>query len=358
MPYLQAACYNLFAMLRYLTAGESHGKALVTILEGFPANVPLTEADIDRDLERRQQGYGRGERMKLEKDQAEITSGVRNGKTLGSPIALRIPNRSTDLFDKSVTQVRPGHADLAGALKYNQRDVRNILERASARETATKVALGAIAKKLLSEFKVSIFSKVVSIGGATKEKDWKKEIDKASADGDTLGGLFEITVTGAPVGLGSHVHWDRRLDANLSRAVMGIPAVKGVEIGLGFGVGDQPGSKVHDEIFYNKDKGFFRKTNNAGGLEGGITNGEPIVIRAAFKPIATLKKPLKSVDLISKKATEALVERSDICAVEPAAVIGEAVVALELAKAMIEKFGGDSLEDMAAAVKNYLARLS
>ncbi len=345
-------------MLRYLTAGESHGKALVAILEGFPANVPLTEADLDRDLERRQQGYGRGERMKLEKDRAEITSGVRNGKTLGSPIALRIPNNSTDLFDKNATRVRPGHADLAGALKYNQRDVRNILERASARETATKVALGAIAKKLLSEFKISIFSKIVSIGGAAKEKDWKKAVDKAGADGDTLGGVFEISVTGAPVGLGSHVHWDRRLDANLARAMMGIPAVKGVELGLGFAAAGQPGSKVHDEIFYNKDKGFFRKTNNAGGLEGGITNGEPIVIRAAFKPIATLKKPLKSVDLISKKTAEALIERSDVCAVEPAAVIGEAVVAIELAQALMEKFGGDSLEDMAAAVKNYLARLS
>jgi len=345
-------------MLRYLTAGESHGKALVAILEGFPANVPLTEADIDRDLERRQQGYGRGERMKLEKDHAEITSGVRDGKTIGSPIALRIPNRSTDFFDKKVTQVRPGHTDLAGALKYNQRDVRNILERASARETATKVALGAIAKKLLSEFKVSIFSKIVSIGGAIKEKDWKKAIDKANEDGDTLGGVFEITVTGVPVGLGSHVHWDRRLDANLARAIMGIPAVKGIEIGLGFGVATQLGSKVHDEVFYNKDKGFFRKTNNAGGLEGGITNGEPIVVRAAFKPIATLKKPLKSVDLISKKATEALVERSDICAVEPAAVIGEAVVAIELASVMIEKFGGDCLEDMVVAVKHYLARLA
>lgn len=345
-------------MLRYLTAGESHGSALVAILEGCPANLALSEDDINRDLERRQQGYGRGERMKIEADKAEIVSGVRDGKTIGSPIALRIANRSTELFEKSITQVRPGHADLAGALKYNQTDVRNILERASARETAAKVAVGAVAKKLLAEFKINIFSQVVQIGGLTNEKDWKKAIDKAKDDGDTLGGIFEVSVNGAPIGLGSHVHWDRRLDANLARAVMGIPAVKGVEIGQGFEVAGQPGSKVHDEIFYNKDKGFFHRTNNAGGLEGGITNGEPIIVRAAVKPIATLSKPLKSVDLVSKKAAEAHVERSDVCAVEPAAVIAEAAVAIELARALLEKFGGDALEDLAAAYKAYISRLT
>ncbi|NQT30388.1 MAG: chorismate synthase [Candidatus Saganbacteria bacterium] len=341
-------------MLRYLTAGESHGKALVSILEGCPANLSLCEEDINRDLERRQEGYGRGPRMKeIEKDQAEILSGVRNGKTMGSPIALRIPNRSTELFDKAITELRPGHADLAGALKYNQKDIRNILERASARETAAKVAVGAISKKLLSEFKINIFSKVLEIGGAKKEKEWKKLIDEAKEAGDTLGGVFEITITGAPVGLGSYVHWDRRLDGNFAKALMSIPAVKGVEVGLGFSQAAMVGSKVHDEIFYNKEKGFFRKTNNAGGLEGGMTDGQPIILRAVMKPIATLKKPLKSVDLVSKKACEALVERSDVCAVEPAAVIGEAVVAVALANAFLEKFGGDSMTEIKRNIAGY-----
>lgn len=343
-------------MLRYVTAGESHGKSLVAILDGCPANLSLSEDDINRDLERRQQGYGRGERMKIEKDMAEILSGVRNGKTMGSPIALQIPNRSTELFEKVVTALRPGHTDLAGALKYNQKDIRNILERASARETAAKVAVGAVAKKMLSEFKINVFSKVVNIGGATEQKEWNKLIDKAREEGDSLGGIFEITVTGVPIGLGSHVHWDRRLDGSLARAIMSIPAVKGVEIGLGFSVASIPGSKAQDEIFYSKEKGFYRKTNNAGGLEGGISNGDPIVLRAAVKPIATLKKPLKSVDLISKEPCEALVERSDVCAVEPAAVVGEAAVAIELAVAFCEKFGGDSIEDMAAAYKAYQSR--
>ena len=231
------------------------------------------------------------------------------------------------------------------------------MERASARETAAKVAVGAIAKKILSEFKINVFSEVVQIGGASEEKEWKKLIDKARKEGDSLGGVFEINATGAPAGLGSYVEWDRRLDGNLARALMAIPAVKGVEIGTGFGVAGLPGSKVHDEIFYSKDKGFFHKTNQAGGLEGGVTNGEPIVLRAAVKPIATLKKPLKSVDLVSKKASEALVERSDISAVEPAAVVGEAAVALELAVAFLEKFGGDSIEDVVASYKAYLSRI-
>ncbi|MFH1542045.1 MAG: chorismate synthase, partial [bacterium] len=321
-----------------------------------PANLPLTEKDINPELTRRQQGYGRGERMKLEKDAVKLISGVRNGKTIGSPIAIEIPNSSTEFFEKSITQLRPGHADLAGAQKYDQTDIRNILERASARETAAKVALGAIAKKLLSEFKIKIFSKIQKIGGEVEEAKWKKLVDEAKANGDTLGGVFEVIVTGVPVGLGSHVHWDRRLDANLARAVMGIPAIKGVEIGLGFDVAELPGSKVHDEISYSKEKGFFHKSNNAGGLEGGITNGEPLIIRAAMKPIATLMKPLKSVDLESKKPAEAFVERSDVCAVEPAAVIGEAVVAIELANAFLEKFGGDSLGDISISFDNYLKR--
>jgi len=344
-------------MLRYLTAGESHGPALTAILEGCPANLPLNEKDIDRDLERRQQGYGRGPRMKtLEKDHAEILSGVRKDKTIGSPISLRIINHSTELFDKAVTQPRPGHADLAGAIKYNQQDIRNIIERASARETAVKVALGAIAKKLLSQFKINIFGKVESVAGKRTEKDWKKLIDQAREQGETLGGIIEVQVTGSPVGLGSYIDASQRLDGNLAKALMSIPAVKGVEIGLGFECADLPGSKVHDEIYYSKEKGYFRKTNNAGGIEGGMTNGQPIVLRAAIKPIASLTKPLKSVDIATKKSVEASIERSDISAVEPAVVVAEAVVALELANAFLAKFGGDCLEDIAASYKAYTSR--
>lgn len=336
-------------MLRYLTAGESHGKALVAILEGCPANLLLSAADINTELKRRQQGYGRGPRMRsLDTDNAEIISGIRNAKTIGSPIAILIPNQSVELFNKAVTTPRPGHADLIGSIKYNQQDIRNIIERASARETAAKVAIGAIAKKLLTKFKINFFSKVVEIGGFEKEKDWKPAIDEARKQGETLGGVFEVVVTGLPVGLGSYVESERRLDGLLAQAFMAIPAVKGVEIGAGFGVASLQGSKAHDEIFYTKAKGYYRKTNNAGGLEGGMTNGEPVVIRAAIKPIASLTKPLNSVDIKSKKPAKALVERSDICAVEPAAVIGEAVAALVLANAFLEKFGGDSVEEIAS----------
>jgi chorismate synthase len=296
--------------------------------------------------------------MAIEKDQAEILSGMRKGKTIGSPIAILIPNRSTELFDKVITQLRPGHADLAGALKYGQSDVRNIIERASARETAARVAVGAVVRRLLSEIRIRVSSRIVEIGGAKKESEWKKLIDKARLAGDSLGGIFEVAVSGVPAGLGSYVQWDRRLDGNLARAVMAIPAVKGVEIGLGFEVAAMPGSNVHDEIYYKKGQGFYHKTNNAGGLEGGVTNGEPIVIRAAMKPIATLKKPLESVDLVSKKAVKALVERSDVCAVEAAAVIGEAVVMLEVANALLEKFGGDTVEELKGDFSAYQKRLS
>jgi len=344
-------------MLRYLTAGESHGKALLAILDGCPANLSLSEDDINKDLARRQLGYGRGERMKIEEDRVEIFSGVRNGKTTGSPIGIQIPNKSTQFFEKAFTQLRPGHADLAGALKYNQKDARNILERASARETTAKVAVGAIAKRLLIEFGINLSSKVVNIGGAAAETEWKKLIDNAREQGDSLGGIFEVIVAGAPAGLGSHVQWDRRLDGNLARALMAIPAVKGVEIGLGFAQANLPGSKVHDEIFYSPEKSFYHKTNNAGGIEGGITNGEPIMLRGVVKPIATLKKPLKSVDLISKKETEAFVERADVCAVEPAAVVGEAAVAIELANALLEKFGADVVEDIKTAYTAYCNRI-
>ena len=382
-------------MLRFLTAGESHGKALVAILEGMVADLPLTEKDIDKELARRQVGYGRGGRMKIEKDEAEILSGVRFGKTLGSPIALMIENRDfrnwEDIMSllpkgqiKAVTKLRPGHADLAGALKYHQKDIRNILERASARETAARVAVGAIAKKFLSEFRISVFSHVVKIGEVRvpfeKSPEYKsvmekaeestlrcadKEAEKAMIDaigiakseGDSLGGVFEVVVLGAPIGLGSHVHCDRRLDAKLAKAIMSIPAIKGIEIGLGFAGASLFGSKVHDEISYTKGK-FIHLSNNAGGLEGGITNGEPIVIRGAMKPISTLKKPLKSVDLKTKKPCEAHVERADVCAVPSAGVVSEAAVALVIADALLEKFGGDTLSETQASFKKYLSYLS
>lgn len=354
---LYFGCYNRLAMLRYLTAGESHGKALLAILDGCPANLSLSEEDINQDLARRQLGYGRGERMKIEEDRAELLSGVRNGKTTGSPIGIQLPNKSTQFFEKAFTQLRPGHADLPGALKYNQKDTRNILERASARETAAKVAVGAVAKKLLLEFNVKIVSRVISIGGAETEAEWKKLIDKAREEGDSLGGIFEVTANGIPAGLGSYVQWDRRLDGNLAQALMAIPAIKGVEIGLGFRQASLPGSKVHDEIFFSQGKGFYHQTNNAGGLEGGISNGEPVILRAVVKPIATLKKPLKTVDLLTKKETQAFVERADVCAVEPAAVVGEAAVAIELANALLDKFGGDVIEDIKTAYRAYCERI-
>ncbi|MDD5594184.1 MAG: chorismate synthase [Candidatus Margulisbacteria bacterium] len=344
--------------MRYITAGESHGQALVAILEGCPANLPLSADDIDRDLARRQEGYGRGPRMQIEKDKAEIISGLRLGKTIGSPIAILLANKSKELFDKPFTQLRPGHADLAGALKYDQKDVRNILERASARETAGRVAAGAVCRRLLQEFNINVSSRTVSIGGAASEKEWKTLIDQAREKGDSLGGIFELMITGAPVGLGSYVQWDERLDGNLARAVMAIPGVKGVEIGLGFALADQLGSKVHDEIFYDKKRGFYHKTNNAGGIEGGISNGESIVIRAVMKPISTLRTPLQSVDLGTKAPVSAHVERSDVCAIEAAGIVGEAVAAFEIARAWLEKFGGDSLEEVRDNFSAYQKRVS
>jgi len=296
--------------------------------------------------------------MRLEKDRVEILSGVRKGKTIGSPIALLIPNRSTELFEKVVACPRPGHADLAGALKYGHKDVRNVLERASARETAARVAVGAVCRKLLEFFEIIIESRVVEIGGFALEKEWQKAIDQAKKEGETLGGVFEVVARGVPAGLGSFTQADLRLDGRLAQSLMSIPAVKGVEIGLGFGVANVPGSQVHDEIYYQKRKGFYRKTNRAGGLEGGVTNGEPIVLRAAVKPIATLRKPLTSVNLWTKKKALAHVERADVCAVEPAAVVGEAVVAFVLAQAFLEKFGGDSLEEIKDHYSSYQKRIS
>jgi len=329
--------------------------------------------------------------MKIESDRVEITAGVRNGVTLSSPISLTIKNRDWENWQKvmspnpdaitdiaTVTRPRPGHADLAGGIKYNHKDLRNVLERASARETAARVAVGAVAKRLLQEFGISITSFVVEIGGiranlqtvkidgsfdgsplrcpdVQAEQEMMATIDEAKENGDTLGGVVQIVASNAPVGLGSHIQWDRRLDTRLAGAVMSIPAIKGVEFGLGFGVARKPGSQVHDEIKYDENEGrFYRTTNNAGGIEGGMSNGEPIVIRAAMKPIPSLRKPLQSVDLITKEPFEATKERADVCAVPAAGVVAEAVTAIELANAMIEKFGGDSLGEMRINYEGYM----
>lgn len=386
-------------MLRFFTAGESHGKALIGIIEGIPANLSLSPNDIDPELKRRQSGYGRGGRMKIESDHAEILSGVRWGKTIGSPITLLIENRDFKNWAEGmsidpshagsippVTRPRPGHADLAGAIKYHQRDIRNILERSSARETAMRVALGSVAKKFLAEFKIRIGSFVTQIGNVsidlrshllsdselidafhkaeTSQVRCPDEIatqrmvdliEDAIKKGDSLGGVFEVFVVGLPMGLGSHVQWDRRLDGRLAQAVMSIQAIKGVEIGSGFDMAGLSGSEVMDEIFYNLEaSGFYRKTNNAGGIEGGMSNGMPVIIRAAMKPIPTLRKPLRSIDITTKEEIEAAYERSDVCAVPAASVIGEAMVALVIADAMLEKFGGDSMTEVKRNYESYL----
>jgi chorismate synthase len=387
--------------IRILTAGESHGKGLIGILEGVPSGFCISSKEIDSELRRRQGGYGRGGRMRIESDHAEILSGVRWGKTTGAPIALLIRNRDWENWKegmspeaehthsiKPVTRPRPGHADLAGVLKYNQSDIRNILERSSARETAMRVGLGAIAKKMLSGFGIFFGSYVVQIGhrgsGAAiprasqeyllkaheraegspvrchdEEASSKmvKLIDKAKREGNSLGGIFEVFIAGLPAGLGSHVHWDRKLDGMLAQALMSIQAIKGVEIGSGFGMAGCFGSEVMDEIFYGKgkEKGFYRKTNNAGGIEGGISNGMPVILRVAMKPIPTLRKPLMSVDIRTKKPFEAVYERSDVCAVPAAAVVGEAMAALVAADAFLEKIGGDSRKEIEKNLKSYLA---
>jgi chorismate synthase len=384
--------------LRFLTAGESHGKALIGILEGIPSGLPLSVEDIDRELKRRQRGYGRGGRMKIESDRAEILSGVRWGKTIGSPIALLVDNKdwknwnegmsSLSRYDKSiepVTKARPGHADLAGAIKYDHHDMRNVLERSSARETAMRVALGSVAKRFLAEFNIKIGSYVVQIGKIrvqgvkglkegtrTLESIFEKAeksfvrcpdqitskrminlIDKAIKEGNSLGGIFEVFAVGVPIGLGSYIQWDRKLDGRLSQALMSIQAIKGVEIGLGFEMSSRFGSEVMDEIFYESSK-FYRKTNYAGGIEAGMTNGMPLVIRAAMKPIPTQKRPLRSVDIITKKSVKAAYERSDVCAVPAAGVIGEAMVALTITDAFLEKFGGDCMKEVKLNYHSYL----
>ncbi len=374
--------------LRFLTAGESHGQALTVIVDGIPAGLPLTEEFVARDLRRRQGGYGRSKRQQIEADRAEVLGGVRHGLTLGSPIALLIANRVWDDWrevmqvepyegeTKKVTRLRPGHADLAGAMKYGFDDARNVLERASARETAARVAVGAVCRRFLEEFDIAVHSHTVSIGdvGAQVdgEPDWAaveespvrcadadasermvRAIDAAREAGDTLGGVFEMRATGVPIGLGSHVMWDRKLDGLLAQAVMCIHAVKGVEIGGGFALTSTPGSQAHDVILPPDQwagRPWRRATNRAGGLEGGMTNGEPVIVRGALKPISTLSNPLPSVDLHTAEEIRAHYERSDVCTVPAAGVIGEAMVAIVLARAMLEKFGGDSL---AEAKRNY-----
>jgi len=378
--------------LRYLTAGESHGPALVAIAEGFPAGLGIDFDAVNADLRRRQKGYGRGGRQKIEKDEAQFLSGLRGAVTLGSPIALVVWNKDHENWKELVspyarggrkfTQVRPGHADLAGALKYGLDDARDVLERASARSTAATVALGSLAKQLLARFGVHVSSRVVAIGPAAHLRDappsdaeraaieasdlhvddeavaaeWRAVIDAEKARGGSIGGAFDVYATGLPIGLGSHVHPDRRLDARLVGALCGIQAIRAAEVGDGTQVG-RPGPDFHDAIHYTKEKGFFRPTNRAGGLEGGITDGMPVRVRGYMKPIPTMMTPLATVDLATREATQAKYERSDVCAVPAAAIVGEAVVAWELANALLEKFGGDCVEDVEKAMEAYAARI-
>lgn len=379
-------------MLRWLTAGESHGPQLTVIVEGLPAGLEISEADLRKDLARRQGGHGRGGRQKIETDVARIVSGVRGGFTIGSPVTLVLENRdfanwtaqmtaSKEGFEpRPVTRLRPGHADLAGALKYGHTDIRNVLERSSARETATRVAAGGVARKLLAQFGVEVLSFTQSIGpvdmgyevtdpGAVRLADIEASsvrcpdpeasrrmvelIDEVTEQGDTLGGTFRVVARGVPVGLGSFVHWDRKLDGRLAAAVLSINAVKAVEFGAGFAGVARRGSDFHDQIDFAG--GHFRHlTNRAGGLTGGMTNGEPIDLRVAIKPISTMKKPMQSIDLVTKEKTEAHYERSDVCVVPAAGVIGEAMVALVLADAFLEKFGGDSMAELARNHRAYM----
>lgn len=389
---------------RFLTSGESHGKVLNAIMEGIPAGFEIDINDIDNQLFRRQLGYGRGGRMQIEQDRVTVNSGIRHGKTTGAPICFEIPNKDWKnweipmatfpvdttnpivvslIAEKKITHVRPGHADLAGALKYNHQDIRDILERSSARETAMRVAIGGFAASILKQFGIKIFSHVVRIGDAgvnnkafsndyevikelAESSDvrcadaeaairMKQTIDQACSVGDSLGGIFEIVALNVPVGLGSYVHWDRRIDGLISQAIMSVPAIKSVSIGLGKASSEVPGSLLHDEIFPKETMTglYTRKTNNSGGIEGGITNGYPVIVRAAMKPIPTLKKPLRSIDLATGEEHVAHYERSDICAVPAAGVVGEAMLAIVLLTAFLEKFGGDSFEEIKANYDNF-----
>ncbi|MGH7770723.1 MAG: chorismate synthase [Candidatus Binatia bacterium] len=395
-------------MLRYFTAGESHGPCLTTIIDGVPAGFPIDVQKINHDLWRRQQGYGRGGRMLIEKDEVQIRSGIRWGETLGSPVALGIENRDWKNWTKkmspvpedrdesvAVTKPRPGHADLTGILKYHHSDIRNILERASARDTVSRTAVGSFCKQLLGPFGIKVLGYIRSLGGIeakteglsyeevferadvspvrVADKDAEEKmialIDDCKEKGDTLGGVFEVVALGLPPGLGSHGQWDHKLDGRLARALMSIQAIKGVEVGLGFEMARRRGSQVHDEIFFDPQRmvsegkpmilstGFYRSSNNSGGTEGGMSNGAPLIVRAAMKPLSTLMSPLQSVDLRSKRAADASVERSDVCSAPAAAVVGEAVVAFELAVVFLEKFGGDSLHEIRRNFEGYLEQI-
>lgn len=385
-------------MLRFLTAGESHGPELIVILEGAPAGYDIDLDAINRDLARRQKGYGRGGRMAIERDEVRVVSGIRFGRTLGSPITFIVENRdfknwekrmSADPRDrgeaKLVTRPRPGHADLAGVLKYNLEDIRDVLERASARETAARVALGSIARQLVTPFGISVLGYVASIGSieakippdislehlalvteespvrvadADAERAIIAEIDLCKKEGDTLGGVVEVVAAGLPVGLGSHVQWDRKLDGRIAHALMSLQAVKGVEFGKGFGAARVRGSQLHDEIGYDAAaQRFTRHSNNSGGTEGGISTGEPLRVRVAFKPLSTLMRPLRSADIKTKAEAVATIERSDVCAIPAAAVIAESVVAFEITNAFLEKFGGDSFTEIARNYNGYLQQV-
>lgn len=384
--------------LRYLTAGETHGPQLTTIIEGLPSNLTLDFEALNFQLHRRQKGYGRGRRMQIEKDTAQIVGGVRHGYTTGAPVALVVANNDwthwqnimniepvegTDEEKRRVHRPRPGHADLNGGLKYNLKDLRNVLERSSARETTVRVAVGAIARQFLEQFGIRIAGQVIRIGeieapphdlsideliekteassvrvvDAETEKKMEAYIDQIKQDGDSIGGIVECIVEGVPIGLGSYVQYDRKLDARIAQGVMSINAFKGVEIGIGFEAGILRGSQVHDEIMYSEERGYHRASNRLGGFEGGMTNGMPVVVRGVMKPIPTLYKPLQSVDIDTKEAFTAQVERSDACAVPAASVVMEHVVAWEIAKAFLEKFGGDSMEEIRTNYNQYLAQL-
>jgi len=385
-------------MLRYFTAGESHGEALIAFLSGMPAGLKIDQAFLDRELWRRQQGYGRGGRMKIERDTAHILSGVRQGMTIGSPIAILLENKDwlnwkeslpvsqgDPAKHKKVAAPRPGHADLAGALKYNFPEARYVLERASARESAARVAIGAVAKLFLRELGIEVLSHVTSVGGATQENTnvpWeqiaalrhreeiilncvdhateqrmKEEVDHALKTGDSVGGVFEVVAHDVPPGLGTYAQWDERLDALLAAAVVSLQAVKGVEIGSGIAAASSLGSAVHDEIAYNRAEGFTRAHNNAGGIEGGVSNGEDIRVRGYLKPISTLRRPLQSVDFASRQPVNATYERSDVCVVPAAGVAAESMVALTLARCALEKFGGDSMPETLRNFRGYMQQL-
>ena len=385
-----------FRKLRLLTAGESHGPAVTAILEGLPAQLAISQEELQHQMWRRQLGYGRGGRMKIESDQVEITAGIRFGKTIGSPVGILVRNADFQNWQevmsvwgpedrrKVVRRPRPGHADLPGGMKYGEKDLRNILERASARETVARTAAGALCKQLLHQLGLEIVSHVISIGTVsigTAELPWEKiagvqdndrlrcavpkveermiaEIEEAKKRKETLGGVFEVIARNVPPGLGSHIQWDQKIDGRIAQAFLSIPAVKGIAIGNAFQIAERWGSEAHDEIFFEQNSRFIRKTNHAGGTEGGITTGQELRVRAAMKPLSTLMKPLHSVDVITKEAQDAVVERSDVCSVPAAGVVGEAMLALVLADAVLEKFSNDSMPELLAAVDYYRSQLS